>query len=121
MTQVETKYLPAAWLDEVVPPAQLHPNLFVHHSEASGWHLRDPDEDEVEAIDSGWFTKIRPGDIVPFSANRVFGDFVVTINADGSYSTDRPVPTEAFGLERRRPDELTAIELYHGETWRDDL
>lgn len=33
----------------------------------------------------------------------------------------RPVPTEPFGLEERTTDELTAAEVYHGETWRDDL
>jgi hypothetical protein len=31
------------------------------------------------------------------------------------------VPTEPFGLEKRTTDELTAAEVYHGETWRDDL
>ena len=33
----------------------------------------------------------------------------------------RPVPTEPFSPEKRTPDELTAAEAYHGETWRDDL
>ena len=33
----------------------------------------------------------------------------------------RPAPTEAFALEKRPAAELTAAEMYHGETWRDDL
>lgn len=32
-----------------------------------------------------------------------------------------PMPREVFDLERRRIEELTADEVYHGETWRDDL
>lgn len=95
MSETETKYLPSNWLDEVIPSPQFHPNNFVFHSEKIGWHMRDPDEDGDPEEGDGWLTLLTPEQVVGFSANRVFGDFTLTVEPDGSFSTNRPIPQEA--------------------------
>lgn len=94
MTEFETKYLPSEWLDEVVPAAQEDPSLFVFYNEKLGWHMRDPDEPDAEEGDS-WLTRLNIGQVVRFSANRVYGDFTLNIATDGSYDVVGDIPADA--------------------------
>ncbi|WP_080816003.1 hypothetical protein [Agrobacterium deltaense] len=51
------------------------------------------------------------GDIVPFNENRVFGDFVLTVNADGTWSTDFHVPQEANCFRFERDNDTLAYSI----------
>lgn len=118
----ETRYLPADWLDEIIPTPRADPNEFVMFNEAIGWHLRDPDEAEPFEAEDGWCTPLQPGQVVKFSANRVFGDFTLTVDGSG-YVTDRQIPAEAncFRLDHDTDTLASSLEeLVNGSGWMHD-
>lgn len=87
----ELKYLPSGWLDECIPAPQAKPDSFIFR-DGNAWTLRPPeDADEYESCTQ----LLRHGEIVLFRENRVFGDFLLTIDADGNWTTDHPIPSEA--------------------------
>ena len=93
MTGDITKYCPSDWLDEVVPDPQEDVNQFLR-SDGEGWYLIPVEEDDPDENEP-WPLRLVDGQRVSFYANRHYGDFKLTIAADGSYSTDRPIPDDA--------------------------
>lgn len=94
----ELKYLPSAWLDEYIPDPQENPDSFI--CQTGEMRFLRPPEDAHD--DETYSQRLQHGDIVAFHENRVFGDFVLTVDADGTWSTDFYVPPEAncFRFER---------------------
>ncbi|WP_320188892.1 hypothetical protein RMS29_028450 (plasmid) [Agrobacterium rosae] len=88
----ELKYLPADWMDEYVPDAQADPDKFIFR-EATGVFFLRPFEDQED--EETYQRKLQHGDIVMFQEHRQFGDFLLMIEADGSWETDKPIPEQA--------------------------
>jgi hypothetical protein len=94
----ELKYLPSAWLDECIPEPQENPDSFICRA-GEAWVLRPPEEDAEDA--ENFIQRLQAGRIVMFYEHRYFGDFTLTIDACGDWTTDAPIPAEAthFRLE----------------------
>lgn len=88
----ELMFLPSAWMDEYVPDPQTDVNLFIFRDDTGTYYLR-PVEDQDDA--ESYSQVLNHGDIVMFDEHRQFGDFTLTINEDGSWETDSPIPTDA--------------------------
>lgn len=97
----ELKFLPTQWMDEIQPTPQSDINNFIFHDNKFGWHMRDPDAPSSDPGD--WcFQLLVEGDLICFSAHEYFGDFVLTVHSDRTFTTDRPVPEKAncFRIDR---------------------
>lgn len=113
MTTTIIRYLPNAWQDEVIPEPQESPDAFIHFDKVEGWVLRPcgSAEDDEEEDDIFYVKKIRDGDIIAFDENQVFGDFILTVCEDGTFSTDRPVPDKANCFRKDRDIETLASSI----------
>lgn len=78
---VTVKYLPDAWLDEVIPSPQLHPNDFIHRHDGSFfvWPKDGPEEDREI-----WGFEVSDGETVLFCELRDFGEFEIRVDRDDS-------------------------------------
>lgn len=93
----DRKWLPAEWLDEVVPIMEASPVAYVER-EGEGWALRLPKGNPSRSDDHEedcWHTKIEPGQIVGFCWTEDYGHFSLTVDDDGRWKLDRPVPETA--------------------------
>lgn len=77
-----TKFLPASWLDEVVPVPQRDIDAFIHRAEGGTWFLMPVDADDDD--DDFYREALEPGQIVEFSAYEDYGDWTIRINDDRS-------------------------------------
>ena len=87
-----TKYLPTAWLDEVVPAPQRDVNDFIHRLADGSWILMP--KDEVDQDEAFWRTALEHGQVVAFAAHEWFGWMTIHVNEDGSID-DGEVPDKA--------------------------
>ncbi|ANM12094.1 hypothetical protein [Rhizobium sp. N324] len=91
----EMKWIPSDWLDEELPALQTDPNAFVCRHAELGWMLR-PVEEQDEDLDEGFgILHLVDGQVVRFSASIYYGDFELVVREDGSFETDREIPTKA--------------------------
>lgn len=94
MTDVKTKYLPAAWLDEVCPEPVDHPDDLLRVIDGRTF-LVACDEDE----DDAWKTEVVNGEFVTFCAFRDHGHWTLSVerDADGRlvWSGGEGIPAEA--------------------------
>jgi hypothetical protein len=85
------KYLPSSYQDESIPAPRPHPSDWIKGPTGDLWELFSTDENDPEA-DS---IKVAPGDIVAFQYCIHYGYFELTVNSDGTYSLENPIPEEA--------------------------
>jgi hypothetical protein len=85
------QWTPADFLGEVVPAARATPEAWLTAVDDRRWRIEPGEGFET------WYRPIHlsPGDEVLFADNLCFGTIVFDIRADGSFTTDRPVPAEA--------------------------
>ena len=75
----KTQYLPAEWLDEIVPDPCDSPDDFIHHHEGK-WFLWPNDEDQEER--ETWSMTIATGETVSFCEFRDHGHWAITITGE---------------------------------------
>ena len=90
----ETKYLPHAWLDEHSPMEQPDPNAFIFGDRQTGYTLK-PVRDDEEHENASYHIAIEHGDEIAFDSHRNYGDYHLTVYADGEWSTPVPIPQDA--------------------------
>lgn len=90
----ETKYLPHDWLDEYCPTPQADPNAFISGDPEIGYWLMPVAGDEERELIT-YHIAIAPGDVIAFDCHRHYGDFSLTVYADGEWSTPQPIPQDA--------------------------
>lgn len=95
-TPTERQWWPLDWADEVMPPGRLSPEGFLIEADGDyylGYALDAEDASEQEKRHLS--RKIASGDIVKFICCEQFGEIDITINPDGTFTTDEPPPTRA--------------------------
>ena len=96
-----TKYLPTAWLDEYVPPAQADPNTFLCQSLPDRkWQLIAI-EDNGD-LDENWTIPVENGQVIAFLAHRFYGTHTITIREDGQIDAPTiPQDANCFILDQK--------------------
>ncbi|WP_127144090.1 hypothetical protein [Pelagibacterium montanilacus] len=94
-TAPETRtYLPYDWVDEVVPGMLASPDAYLVKSDDGGWMLRLP-KDDPEYENEFFAMKLEQGQIINWVLRETFGDLLLTVQADQSWTVDRPLPEKA--------------------------
>lgn len=102
---IETKWLPSHWQDECIPEPQSSPDGFLRRVDEGSWVLRDPGGDWQDI-------PVKHGEVVRFDANRVYGDFCLTVDEDGSFDTDGGIPADANCFRLDRDTDTLAESLF---------
>jgi hypothetical protein len=102
------RYLPAEWLDEMVPELGNSPSDFLRRDENGELHLSPIEEDNRET----WDEIITPGKVVAFEWTETYDDRVLTWDKDGNWSLDAPAPATANCF---RPSEVGDFD----DIWND--
>ncbi len=85
------KWLPVAWMDEVVPETQADPSAFIRGPVGGLWLIAPEEEPDNEF----YRMAIAPGDIVEFDLCRIWPSIEVTIGAGGTIEKHDPIPEGA--------------------------
>lgn len=92
-------------MDEVVPPMVDDPNQYLVQGGETGWRLMgsaaaDSIDDDGED-DEFYSTELHPGDIIEFWARRMYGDVLIEVADDGTFTVlgDYPDDTTHFAHE----------------------
>ncbi|MCZ7502996.1 hypothetical protein [Agrobacterium sp. ST15.13.015] len=88
----ETKYLPHDWQDEVNPDWQTNPSKFIHKTDA-GYILKPVEGCDKEDIDF-YVRELQYGDVIKFAQYRNYGEFILTIEDNGTLRTNYLLPVE---------------------------
>lgn len=89
MTDIVTLYLPEDFTDENCPPPQASCEAFAIRMNNGVWRLRHPEtQKELERA-------LAPGDVIRFCAFRDYPTRQLTVETDGTWSLDAPVPDDA--------------------------
>lgn len=118
ITEITREWLPEAWLDEVTPGLQAAPEVFAEQHEG-GWRLIPP-------AGSGWRdeayfrTAIEPGQVVRFFYREFFGEFVVTVREDRTWSASGGWPQKATHFWRDGGIFNSMEEAVNPEDWHGD-
>jgi hypothetical protein len=89
------RWLPAAWMDELVPPPHVEPSDFIRGPVGNEWLIAPPPEDGSWADEEHCRMWVSPGETVEFKALREWPDITVTIGADGEVVWHDPIPDGA--------------------------
>lgn len=95
---ISEKWLPSAWMDEVVPETQADPSAFIRGPVEGLWLIAPEKEPDNEF----YRMTIAPGDVVEFDLCRIWPSIEVTIGADGKIAKHDPIPEGAslFWVDR---------------------
>lgn len=93
MTDVERRWLPADWLDELNPGLQGSPDAFIER-DGEGWALRLP-EGDPDRTNPFYRIVVEPGQVVDFLWMEFYGHRTLTVRDDRSWSLDAPVDERA--------------------------
>lgn len=90
------RWMPAEWLDEINTCLLDSPDAFIQRDN-DRWVLRLPDDHEDRANEF-YSMEVEPGQVVEFMWTEAYGDRVLTIAPDRSYTLDQPLDPDTTHL-----------------------
>lgn len=92
--EIKTLWLPAEWTDEMVPGPLDSPDAYIAQAEPGVWQLRLP-EDDPEYENDFFRMDLQTGKIVQWMQCERYGDRLLTVRPDRSFSLSAPIPEKA--------------------------
>lgn len=115
MTATDRKWIPSEWLDELNPMMLDSPDAYIEVI-GNGWGLRLPEGDD-DRENPFYQSAVEPGQVVNFLWTDNFGQVVLTVRHNGSWSTDYSTPEGATHFYEHSTGAITdsIAELVNGD------